>query len=92
MNNPKVHYANDGLGPRKVLVNGRTINRVIYANQSKGVVEFVPCPVRRKRNGDPYTRKVRGVVQVIFTGGHVSGDIPLHFVGEKCEETLRGNP
>lgn len=43
MQNPYVHYAGDGLGPRDVFVNGNPIRHVVYANQAKGVVEFA-CP------------------------------------------------
>lgn len=44
MQNPYVHYAGDGLGPRDVFVNGNPIRHVVYANQAKGVVEFAPLP------------------------------------------------
>lgn len=40
MQNPYVHYAGDGLGPRDVFVNGNPIRHVVYANRAKGVVEF----------------------------------------------------
>ncbi|WP_407251990.1 hypothetical protein [Klebsiella pneumoniae] len=56
MQNPYVHYAGDGLGPRDVFVNGNPIRHVVYANQAKGVVEFAPLPLRVKRNGEIYTR------------------------------------
>jgi hypothetical protein len=36
MQNPDVHYAGDGLGPRDVFVNGNPINHVVYANPAKG--------------------------------------------------------
>ncbi|VFT20944.1 Uncharacterised protein [Klebsiella pneumoniae] len=49
MQNPDVHYAGDGLGPRDVFVNGNPIRHVVYANQAKGVVEFAPLPLRVKR-------------------------------------------
>ncbi|STR68158.1 Uncharacterised protein [Raoultella ornithinolytica] len=55
MQNPDVHYAGDGLGPRDVFVNGNPINYVVYANLVKGVVEFAPHPLRAKRNGEIYT-------------------------------------
>ena len=42
MQNPYVHYAGDGLGPRDVFVNGNPIRHVVYANEAKGVVEFAP--------------------------------------------------
>ncbi|HBV6183032.1 TPA: hypothetical protein MD270_005345 [Klebsiella pneumoniae] len=64
MRNPDVHYAGDGLGPRDVFVNGNPIRHVVYANQAKGVVEFAPLPLRVKRNGEIYTRKLHGTVIV----------------------------
>lgn len=64
MQNTDVHYAGDGLGPRDVFVNGNPINYVVYANPPKGVVEFAPLPLRVKRNGEIYTRKLHGTVIV----------------------------
>ncbi|MCS5969697.1 hypothetical protein LNP26_29780 [Klebsiella variicola subsp. variicola] len=66
MQNTDVHYAGDGLGPRDVFVNGNPINYVVYANPAKGVVEFAPLPLRVKRNGEIYTRKLRGNVLVLL--------------------------
>ncbi|WP_148250581.1 hypothetical protein [Raoultella terrigena] len=65
MQNPDVHYAGDGLGPRDVFVNGNPINHVVYANPAKGVVEFAPHPLRVKSNG----RKLHGTVIVKFRQG-----------------------
>lgn len=75
MQNPDVHYAGDGLGPRDVFVNGNPINHVVYANPAKGVVEFAPHPLRAKRNGEIYTRNLRGTVIVTFRldGGENNG-------------------
>lgn len=93
MQNPDVHYAGDGLGPRDVFVNGNSIRHVVYANPTKGVVEFAPLPLRVKRNGEIYTRKLRGNVLVLFTGEYVSNNIPLQRFGEKgIEEVDRGYP
>lgn len=69
MQNPDVHYAGDGLGPRDVFVNGNPINHVVYANPAKGVVEFAPHPHRAKRNGEIYIRNLRGTVIVTFRQG-----------------------
>ncbi|HDW1391396.1 TPA: hypothetical protein RK250_005029 [Klebsiella oxytoca] len=91
MQNPDVHYAGDGLGPRDVFVNGNPIRHVVYANQAKGIVEFAPLPLRVKRNGEIYTRILRGSVLVLFTGGYVSNNIPLQLFGETgIEEVGRG--
>lgn len=69
MQNPDVHFAGDGLGPRDVFVNGNPINHVVYANPAKGIVEFAPHPLRAKRNGEIYTRNLRGTVIVTFRQG-----------------------
>ncbi|MFN3120353.1 hypothetical protein [Raoultella ornithinolytica] len=69
MQNSDVHYAGDGLGPRDVFVNGNLINHVVYANPAKGVVEFASHPLRAKRNGEIYTRNLRGTVIVTFRQG-----------------------
>lgn len=93
MQNPDVHYSGDGLGSRDVFVNGNPIRHVVYANPSKGVVEFAPLPLRVKRNGEIYTRKLRCNVLVLFTGGYVANNIPLQRFGEKgIEEVDRGYP
>lgn len=68
MQNPNVHYAGDGRGPRDVFVNGNRIGHVVYADETKGIVKFTPYPVRAKRNGDAYTRKLHGTVQVVNRG------------------------
>ncbi|VGI74972.1 hypothetical protein [Klebsiella quasipneumoniae] len=75
MQNTDVHYAGDVLGPRDVFVNGNPINYVVYANPAKGVVEFAPHPLRAKRNGEIYTRRLRGSVIVKFrhSGGECDG-------------------
>lgn len=69
MQNPDVHYAGDGLGPRDVFVNGNPIRHVVYANPVKGIVEFAPHPLRAKRNGEIYTRHLRGTVTVKISSG-----------------------
>lgn len=84
-----IHLAGDGCGHRMILVNGIEVNHVVYANEENGVVEFVPYPVRAKRDGNAYTRKLRGKVEVIFLGGFVSSDQKLPIFGERCCEEYR---
>ena len=49
MQNPYVHYAGDGLGPRDVFVNGNPIRHVVYANQLRSrcglsaMAKFIPA-------------------------------------------------
>lgn len=64
--NPHIHYVCDGRGLRNVFMNGNLINNVVYANEQKGIIEFAPLPLRVKRNGEIYIRKLRGVVTVKF--------------------------
>lgn len=66
INIPGIHYVGDGRGLRDVFVNECKITHVVYANERKGIVEFAPYPLRAKRNGEVYTRKLRGVVTVEF--------------------------
>ena|GEM_PF-827593 len=64
--NPRIHCVGDGRGLRDVFMNDNKINNVVYANELKGIIEFVPHPLKAKRNGEIYTRKLRGVVTVEF--------------------------
>lgn len=66
ISNPRIHYVGDGRGLRDVFVNGHQINNVVYANEQRGIVEFAPRPLKSKRNGEVYTRKLRGIVTVAF--------------------------
>jgi hypothetical protein len=60
-----VHTPNDGLGPRRVFVNGNEVSRVTYANTESGVVRFHPYPYRiNHRKCEVYERTLRGTVRV----------------------------
>lgn len=49
----------------KVFVNGNPVDRVVFADTSKGVVRYVPEPIRIKKGTDQiFTRLLRGVVTV----------------------------
>lgn len=69
MHGNHIHRDNDGRGDRKVYVNGNEIDYVVMANTQKGLVEFLPSPFKVKRNGEIYTRMLRGQVTVVPVGG-----------------------
>lgn len=69
MHDNHIHRGDDGRGKRKVYVNGNEIDNVVMADTRKGLVEFAPEPIRIKRNGDIYTRMLRGQVVVEPVGG-----------------------
>lgn len=62
------HSFDDGRGLRRVFVNGNEIQRVIWADTKRGVLEFYPDPPRihKSRRDEIYTRKLRGTVTVEY--------------------------
>jgi hypothetical protein len=69
MNSDHIHRTDDGRGLRDVFVNGVMVDRAVYADTKKGIVFFVPFPVRIKKNSDEiYTRRLRGKVEVVQVG------------------------
>jgi len=64
-----IHTPHDGRGLRHVFVNGNKIDRVIYADTKRGVVRYLPYPVRLHRNRqEVYSRVLRGNVEVALHG------------------------
>lgn len=66
MSNPEhIHKAGDGRGRREVLVNGKRVDMVFYADTRRGVVRAYRAPLKldkwRKR---VLTRTLHGAVQV----------------------------
>ncbi len=60
-----IHTAGDGRGPRDVFLNGKLIDRVMYADTSAGFVRVVGNPVKLdKWKKRVLTRTLRGVVEV----------------------------
>lgn len=45
MEGPTVHTPRDGRGPRRVLLDGREIRNVIYADTERGIVRFHEEPL-----------------------------------------------
>lgn len=62
-----IHTPHDGRGWRRVYVNGNEIGNVIRADTRRGLVVFVPEPVRSRRSGfdEIYTPTLRGHVVVV---------------------------
>ena len=64
------HYGDDHRGPRLVFLNGQRVDRVILANESKGVV--IVCgekPLVDKKTGGLLAQVFHGDVVVKFLGG-----------------------
>lgn len=71
MPNKTFHHWNDGLGLRKVTVNGNEIDRVVWADTDRGLLVYYPSPVRphKKKRDEAYSRRLRGKIEVTFIGG-----------------------
>jgi len=60
-----VHIAGDGLGARKVLLNGKEMRNVVYADTERGVVRFSDDPPKvHKHKKRIITRTRHGIVEV----------------------------
>lgn len=65
------HYAGDGRGRRRVLMNGNEIKHVVWADITRGVLLYHPSPLRLHKNGreEIYSRRLRGRIEVIMMEG-----------------------
>ncbi|QLQ28518.1 MAG: hypothetical protein HZT39_09835 [Pseudoxanthomonas sp.] len=62
---PWRHSANDGRGRRAVYLNGELIDRVVYADERRGIVKVIDSPIRLNRRRDGIITHVRrGRVEV----------------------------
>ncbi|WP_285301969.1 hypothetical protein [Stenotrophomonas maltophilia group sp. Smal13] len=60
-----VHIAGDGRGPRRVLLNGRELSGVVYADTDRGIVRIFDDPPKLHRHGKRMVeRTARGIVEV----------------------------
>ena len=60
-----IHTPHDGRGLRRVLVNGRALDGVFYADTKKGLARYYVKPLRLdKYKKRALSRTVRGRVQV----------------------------
>ncbi|EKF47687.1 MULTISPECIES: hypothetical protein [Acinetobacter] len=64
------HSVGDGKGRRRIYVNGNLINHVIWANEEKGLICYMPYPFKvNKKKDRVYTRLLRGNVRVEMING-----------------------
>lgn len=64
-----IHTGNDGRGTRDVFLNGRLIDRVMYADTRLGFVRVIDDPIRLdKEKKRLLTRTLRGIVEVRARG------------------------
>lgn len=62
---PHIHTPDDGRGMRRVLLNGREVKSVFYADTKKGVVRYYLQPLRLdKWRKTILSRTARGEVRV----------------------------
>lgn len=67
MNSSHIHLPEDGRGRRRVFVNGREIQRVTFADTRKGVVRYIPDPIKvHKHKKRVISRTLQGAVVVEF--------------------------
>lgn len=65
--NVNVHRHDDGRGLRRVLLNGREIKRVFYADTRKGVVRQHRDPIQIHKHGKrTVVKTTHGKVEVEF--------------------------
>jgi hypothetical protein len=62
---PHIHTGGDGRRPRDVFLNGKRLERVVYADTRRGIVRVTDKPVKlHKHCKRIITRTLRGVVEV----------------------------
>lgn len=62
-----VHTPSDGRGPRRVLLDGQVVEKVVYADTRKGVVRHYDTPVRLHKHGKRALQRTKhGKVEVEF--------------------------
>jgi hypothetical protein len=64
MADPHIHTPNDGRGRRVVLVNGKRVDRVTCADTRRGLIRYVPHPLRLNKREQVIERTRRGKVEV----------------------------
>lgn len=67
MNGEHIHTPDDGRGRRKVILNGKELKNVVFADTRKGKVRFVDDPPKvHKHKKRVITRTKYGTVEVVF--------------------------
>lgn len=65
-----IHIPGDGRGPREVLLNGKPLKHVVYANTRDGVVRCHDNPPKVHKHGKRMIERTRrGMVEVRFIEG-----------------------
>jgi len=65
--NSHIHTCDDGRGRRLVMVDGKPVEKVFYADTRKGVVRYFATPMRlHKRRKRAIERTKRGKVEIEF--------------------------
>jgi len=65
MVDPDIHTLDDGRGARRVYVDGKLVERVVYADTRRGIVRYYPFPLRLNKTGERFiVRTRRGKVRV----------------------------
>ncbi|MFA4294426.1 hypothetical protein P2B08_17705 [Xanthomonas perforans] len=61
-----IHTPDDGRGRRQVLVDGRPVKRVVYADTRRGLVRYHNDPPKVHKHGKRFIEKTRrGTVEVL---------------------------
>ena len=61
------HQADDNLGPRRVMLDGKEVTHVVRCNPRLGIIDAMVLPIRLdKRRKKVRTRRLHGTVQVDF--------------------------
>lgn len=96
--NKHIHTAGDGRGPRDVFLNGKLIDRVMYADTRAGLVRVTGNPVKLdKFKKRILTRTLRGAVEVrphdpvlnVETMGAENDGAPFGQAGQTVVAVLR---
>jgi len=62
-----IHTWSDGRGLRRVTVNGKEVDKVVYADTHKGIVRVHDMPPRVHKHGKRFIERTRrGKVEVEF--------------------------
>jgi hypothetical protein len=64
MADPYIHTPDDCRGPRIVLVNGKRVDRVTYADTRRGLIRYTAYPLRVNKREEVVERTRRGKVEV----------------------------
>ncbi|WP_369913892.1 hypothetical protein AB8810_12755 [Xanthomonas sp. NCPPB 3005] len=65
MEDSHIHAPDDGRGPRRVMVDGKVVEKVTYADTRKGIVHHADTPPKIHKHGKRMIERTkRGTVRV----------------------------